>query len=373
MDAGNVPRKAMVGGAALIYHDDYMLYQFGPRHPFQPVREKLTLDTLSSLRLLDGCGGRVVVPDQVERDTLHLVHPPEFVAEVERICLADGLLDLGDTPGNPGLFTGALSAVGGTVRGACGIMNGEFTHAFNPGGGLHHAHPTRSLGFCVFNDIAVAVRWLQKEHHLTRIAVVDIDGHHGDGTQSIFYREPVLTVSLHRYGQRFYPGTGGVGERGEGSGEGFNINVPLPAGTGDRPYLHAYRSIVVPALRAYRPEMIIGQFGADAHYLDPLVGLGLTTATYEEVARTTHELAHQMSEGRYLVVGGGGYHLDATRRAWSMMFAVLAGHDKDPGVAALRDAPARDVDEGITAEAERIIDQQAGTALPLLDWAMERI
>lgn len=359
----------MSGVAAFLYNDDFMLYQFGPSHPFQPVRERLAMETLAALGVLDGDGARVVVPPPVDTERLGLVHPPRFVTEVERTCLASGPLDQGDTPGNPGLFTGALAAVGGSIRGVQGIMNGEFEHAFNPAGGLHHAHPEQASGFCVFNDIAVAVRCLQREHGLQRIAVVDIDGHHGDGTQSIFYHESVLTISLHRYGRGFFPGSGGMEERGADEGRGYNINLPLPQGTDDSMYLQAYRTIVLPALRAYQPEMIIHQFGADGHYLDPLVGLSLTTAGYTEIARITHDIAHELCDGRYMVLGGGGYDIDATRRTWAIMFAELAGRssESDESIAALHDRESIMSSGDVMAKVDRVIARQEEIALPMVE------
>jgi len=359
----------MTGISAFLYHDDFMLYQFGPSHPFQPVRERLAMDTLLSLGILDSERAMGVAPSPVSMERLNRVHPPSFVSDVERQCIAGGLLDRGDTPGNPGLFTGALAAVGGSVRGAEGIMRGEFEHAFNPAGGLHHAHPEQASGFCVFNDLAVAARYLQREHGLQRIAIVDIDGHHGDGTQYVFYGESVLTISLHRYGRGFFPGTGGMEERGVDEGEGYSINLPLPAGTDDDLYLQAYRTIVLPALRAYQPQFIIHQFGADGHYKDPLVGLGLTTAGFLEISKATHALAHELCDGRYLVLGGGGYDIDATRRTWAIMFAELTGGQSKgaDGIAGLHDPEAGTSSEKIAAEVNRVITKQEEVALPMVE------
>ncbi len=359
----------MSGTTAFLYSEDFLLYQFGPGHPFQPIREKLTLDTLASLGVFEDCSSQVVVPTPVDMEHLNRVHPSEFVSLVEKTCMEEGELDQGDTPANPGLFKGALSAVGATLRGVKGIMEGEFDHAFNPAGGLHHAHPTRSSGFCVFNDIAVAVRALQKDHGLQRIAVVDIDGHHGDGTQDIFYDESVLTISLHRYGRGFFPGSGGTEERGAGEGKGYNVNIPLPAGTDDNLYLRAFRAIVIPALRSYQPQLIIHQFGVDGHHRDPLVGLGLTTRGFEEMSRMTHDAAHELCDGRYMVVGGGGYDIDATRRAWSIMFASLSGaYPLGSGrIAALHDREELFSDERNATEVNKVIDKQEEASLPMLE------
>ncbi len=361
----------MSGTTGFIYHPDFLLYQFGPGHPFQPVRALHTLETLYEEGAIDGVHADIVEPEAVDMLDLYRVHPPAFVARVENVCEEHELLDQGDTPGSPELFQGALMAVGASVRGARGIMEGEYEHAFNPAGGLHHARAESASGFCVFNDLAVTVRYLMERYGLERVAVIDIDGHHGDGTQNIFYRERVLTISLHRYGRGFVPGSGRVDERGEGQGQGFNINLPLPAGTDDAHYMEAYRSVVVPALRAYAPEFIIHQFGADGHRQDPLVGLGLTTRCYVKIAAITHSLAHELCDGRYLVTGGGGYDLDATRRTWSLMFAQVSGHCRMVReVTGLHDREATKMSEGDARLAEAITDEQASEAINLLESSM---
>jgi acetoin utilization protein AcuC len=181
----------------------------------------------------------------------------------------------------------------------------------------------------VFNDVAIAARHLQRRHGTRRIAIVDVDGHHGDGTQRIFYREPILTISLHRYGGgflgRFYPGTGTVAEIGEGEGKGYSVNVPLPMGTSDEAYLEAFNEIVPPLIESYRPDILLNQFGVDTHFQDPLVGLALTTKSYVEVSSTLHRLAHEFSSGKYLVFGGGGYEPRNVSRCWALMFLTVAG------------------------------------------------
>ncbi|NLT37451.1 MAG: acetoin utilization protein AcuC [Methanomassiliicoccus sp.] len=363
----------MSGTTSFLYHPDFLLYQFGPGHPFQPVRAIHTLETLMDAGIIDGVDAHIVEPEGVDMQDLNRVHPPAFVAQVENACAEYDLLDHGDTPGSPELFQGALMAVGASVRGARGIMEGEFEHAFNPAGGLHHAKPTSASGFCVFNDLAVTVQYLRERHGVERVAVIDIDGHHGDGTQGIFYGEKVLTISLHRHGHGFYPGSGTVDERGEGQGQGFNINIPLPAGTDDAHYLDAYRTVVVPALRAYAPEFIIHQFGADGHRQDPLVGLGLTTRTYVKVAAITHSLAHELCDGRYLVTGGGGYDLDATRRTWSLMFAQVCGGSGTMGkLAVLHDREVSRMNDEDAALTEAITKEQEMVAVDMLERSMMR-
>jgi len=310
---------------AFLWNDDFEKYYFGESHPFQPVRYRMTLEILKDMGILDGKAIVVNSPTATEQDLL-LVHTREHVDFVREMSVCgEGMLDRGDTPATEELFQGSLAAVGGTLRGVKGIMAGEFEHAFNPAGGLHHAAPDHSAGFCVFNDMAVAVRTLQRDYGIKRVAIIDVDGHHGDGTQAAFYSEKILTISFHRHGKRVYPGTGLSDEVGEKEGRGYSINVPLPCATGDSTYLDAYRRIVTPALRAYQPEFIIHQFGVDGHYTDPLVGLGLTTHGYEEIAKVTHDLAHELCDGRYQVVGGGGYNLQAVPRCWAIMFCTVSG------------------------------------------------
>ncbi|HQD88314.1 MAG TPA: hypothetical protein PLZ87_06375, partial [Methanomassiliicoccaceae archaeon] len=233
---------------------------------------------------------------------------------------------------------------------------------------LHHAYPARASGFCVFNDMAVAVRVLQREYGIGRIAVIDIDAHHGDGTQAIFYDEDVLTISLHRFGDRFFPGSGEADETGELEGAGRNINVPLPGGTDDNLFLHAFRSVAIPALQSYRPDIIIQQFGVDGHYRDPLADLGYTTRGYAEVARLTHELAHELCEGRYLVVGGGGYDLDATMRTWSIMYSIMSEAPIDrQRLMELHDWDSPLSDRNTTLKVLDTIEEVKQRSLPLLE------
>lgn len=313
--------NSVSGLSAFIYHDDYLKYQFGPSHPFKPIREKYALEILRELGVFDG-KARIYEPEPATEDDLCLVHSGDYVRYVKKICEKGfGHLDYGDTPATRGLYEGSCRVVGGSILGAKLVMDGVVDYAFNPGGGLHHAKADSASGFCVFNDIAIAVRYLQRNYGVERIAVVDIDGHHGDGTQEILYHEPILKISSHRIG--IFPGTGYIDELGAGEGAGYSVNIPLLGGTGDEAYLYAFREVVQPLLESYRPEILINQFGVDGHYQDPLVGLALTTRTYEEVAKTMHNLAHRLCHGRLLVLGGGGYDVNNTARCWAIMFATI--------------------------------------------------
>ncbi|UCC33068.1 MAG: acetoin utilization protein AcuC [Candidatus Bathyarchaeota archaeon] len=319
----------MAGRTAFLYHDDYLGYNFGPSHPLKPKRYEDTLELLQNLGIFDDMVKHYQPPRASEED-LMLVHSQEYIQRVKRQCeKGAGYLDYGDTPARRGIYEASCAKVGGSILGADLIMRGDVNHAFNVGGGLHHATRDSAAGFCVFNDVAIAARHLQQRHDLERIAIVDVDGHHGDGTQRIFYKEPILTISLHRYGGgflgRFYPGTGTVDEIGEGAGKGYSVNVPLPVGTFNEAYLEAFNEIVPPLLEEYEPEILLNQFGVDTHYQDPLVGLALTTKSYVEVSSVLHHLAHEFSSGRYLIFGGGGYEPSNVSRCWAAMFITVAG------------------------------------------------
>ena len=287
------------------------------------------------------------------------VHTPEYIEFVQRRDAAgSGFLDYGDTPAYPGVFDRARLSVGGSLFGAQLILSGLAEHAFNPSGGLHHAQRERAGGFCVFNDIVIVARWLQAQG-LTRIAVVDIDGHHGDGTQNLLYAEPLLTLSLHQYGGRFYPRTGRADEIGAGAGHGYNLNVPLPRRTGHAAYLAAFAQVVEPALHAYRPEFLLVQCGVDGHADDPLVGLQLTTQTYQALIEKLHALAHTYCEGRMLLLGGGGYNPEAVSRCWSIMLGALADcvpAQRRAQFEALHDAPCAE-DADAADKVAKLIDE----------------
>jgi acetoin utilization protein AcuC len=254
------------------------------------------------------------------------VHSPEHLAHVkagdER---GTGFLDYGDTPAWSGVLRRAKLAVGGTLLAARLVAGGTVRRAFNPAGGLHHAQCDRAAGFCPFNDLVIAVRALQREHGIERIAIVDLDGHHGDGTEALLYDEPVLTISMHRYDGRFYPGTGAAGAVGRGPGFGFNLNLPLDRGTRGPAYLATFDRWVAPAVRDYRPEIILVQVGADSHFADPLVRLGLALPDFRALAARLAALADELCGGRLIAVAGGGYAPEHVARVWAVYLATLSG------------------------------------------------
>ena len=246
----------------------------------------------------------------------------------------------GDNPVFPDMHEAAAWIAGATLVGAEAVRRGDVLHAFSPAGGLHHAMPSRASGFCVYDDPAIAIAWLLREG-VERVAYLDLDVHHGDGPQAVFWREPrVLTVSIHESGTTLFPGTGGVEERGAGAAAGTKVNVPLPAGTGDEAWLRAITDVAAPTIRAFAPDVLVTQLGCDTHHLDPLAHLRLTRDAYREAGRLVHDLAHEVAGGRWLATGGGGYErVRVVPLAWTIWFAAMRGVDLPDAVpAAWRDA-----------------------------------
>jgi acetoin utilization protein AcuC len=316
--------------STLLFHDRYLDYDFGPDHPFSPVRQEMTIDLLGAL----GCPVDPVEPPVADRSDVRRVHSEQFVRTVE--AASDGSpdgcrdrsfgLDTGDVPVFKNMDAATRGLVGGTLHGAHLIAEGGATRVLQLGGGLHHAREGRASGFCVYNDLSVAIDALRDRG--LRVAYVDVDVHHGDGVQCLHYEDPgVLTVSLHETGRALFPGTGGVDEIGKGSGKGCSLNVPLAPHTEPDSYLDAFERVVPRALQHFQPDVIVAQCGADAHFSDPLADLLLTSRTYETIFRRLLTLAGEHTDGRLLCTLGGGYRLDAVARIWTLL--ALLVHDYD--------------------------------------------
>jgi acetoin utilization protein AcuC len=322
----------MSGVAGLVLCREARTYDHGPQHPLRPERVLLTWDLIEKLGLASGPLVKPLGCRAATEGELLLVHTPEFIEATKRA--GDGErgdfrrfgYGPGDNPIFPGMHEAGAIVAGATLSAAGAILDGEVSHAFNAAGGLHHAMPSRASGFCVYDDPAIAIAWLL-DRGVERIAYVDLDVHHGDGPQAIFYEDPrVLTISIHESGEYLFPGTGFVEERGAGEAEGTKVNVPLNPSTGDDGWLEAFRSIVPPLVRAWRPDVLVSQLGCDTHHTDPLAHLRLTTRAYRGAAEILHELAHDAAGGRWLATGGGGYQwARVVPRAWTLYFAEMAG------------------------------------------------
>jgi acetoin utilization protein AcuC len=320
----------MSGLSGLVLCREARIYDHGPQHPLRPERVQLTWDLIEALGLLSRPQVRTLGCRTATDEELLLVHTPEYLDATRRA--GDGeegdFRRFGYGPGDNPVFArmheAAALVAGTTLAAAAAIVDGEVDHAFNAAGGLHHAMPSRASGFCVYDDPAIAIAWLL-DHGVERIAYVDVDVHHGDGPQAIFYDDPrVLTISIHESGEYLFPGTGSVDERGAGAAEGTKVNVPLEPSTGDDGWLAAFRDVVPPLVRAWRPDVLVTQLGCDTHHTDPLAHLRLTTRAYREAARELHELAHDAAGGRWLATGGGGYQwARVVPRAWTLSFAEM--------------------------------------------------
>jgi acetoin utilization protein AcuC len=314
---------------ALVYAPRFREYDLGPGHPMRPSRVARTYDLIRACHLLEPESVTLAKPRLADEETLALFHSPEYVTAVRAPSEGSPMptparFGFG-TPDNPivkGMYEASALIVGASVLAADLVADGQVSVAFNPAGGLHHAHRSRAAGFCVFNDAAVAIEHLVRRcGNGVRVAYVDIDAHHGDGVQEAFYdRRDVLTVSVHETGRFLYPGTGFPDEIGEGEGEGYCVNLPLAPHTTDDVYLWAFREAVVPVLEAFRPDYVFSQLGVDTHYRDPLTHMSLTTHGYVAVI---DEIAQQAP--RWVAVGGGGYDVTVVPRAWTLAFARMAG------------------------------------------------
>jgi acetoin utilization deacetylase AcuC-like enzyme len=249
---------------------------------------------------------------------LHTVHPPRHVMAIQRVCeLGGGVLDQGDTLLGPDSFEIAMLAVGAVLRCCDAVMTGQVQRAFasiRPPG--HHAEPDRSMGFCLFSNVAIAARYIQRTYDVARVAIVDFDVHHGNGTQACFEDDPtVLFISLHQHPRTLFPGTGFEHERGIGPGEGFTINIPFNPGSGDEEYLSAIERSVLPALESFRPEVLLISAGFDAHRDDPLANIELSDDCFEVMTALLAGAADRLCGGRLVSVLEGGYHLRALGRS----------------------------------------------------------
>ncbi len=323
------------GPATVVFDDGLTAYDFGAGHPMSPVRVDLTMRLARELGVLDHL--RAVDAPMADLDLIATVHDEALIEAVERMGRAPGggeeAFGLGtdDNPVFRGMDVAAAHVVGATVEACRQVWSGESLHSVNVTGGLHHAMPGRASGFCVYNDVAVGIRWLL-DQGAQKVAYVDVDVHHGDGVEAIFYDDPrVLTVSLHESGQFLFPGTGFAGDTGGPEAKGSAVNVALPPGTADEGWLRAFHAVVPPVLREFAPDVLVTQHGCDSHADDPLADLTLSVDGQRESYLALHDLAHEVAGGRWVALGGGGYAVvGVVPRAWSHLLAVVGGAPLDP-------------------------------------------
>lgn len=320
----------MKKNAVFIFSENQLGYKFSDTHPFNQKRLTLTVDLLKEMNALST--SEIVAPRIATDEELSLVHDPSYIDIVKKASLETGDtskyesygIGTEDTPIFPHMHEASASLVGGTLTAVDYVMEGKSTHAINLGGGLHHGFKGRASGFCVYNDSSVAIKYMQEKFN-ARVLYIDTDAHHGDGVQWSFYDDPnVCTISIHETGRYLFPGTGNITERGTAEGYGTSFNFPIDAFTEDESFLDIYRTSFTEIVEWFKPDVILSQNGADAHYFDPLTHLYGTMNIYREIPKLAHELAHKYCDGRWIAVGGGGYDIwRVVPRAWSLLWMEM--------------------------------------------------
>jgi acetoin utilization protein AcuC len=320
----------------LVWSPELLDYDFGPGHPMAPSRLRLTMELVRELGLLDAPGLTIVDAPPASDDELELVHDPAYVRAVRSSSergTTDPLRGLGteDDPVFPGMHEAAARIFHGSYEAAGAVWAGRADHAVNIAGGMHHARRDAASGFCIYNDAAAAIRRLLDDG-AERVVYVDVDAHHGDGVESIFWDDPrVLTISLHQNGRTLFPGTGDPGDVGGPKAPGSAINVALPQHADGRAFLRAFGAVVPAAVRAFEPEVVVSQHGCDAHPQDPLTDLHVGVDAQRVALEQVHALAHEVAGGRWIALGGGGYAvIDVVPRAWANVVAEAVHRPLDP-------------------------------------------
>jgi acetoin utilization deacetylase AcuC-like enzyme len=321
---GNPLRGAdpRTGGTGFLYDEVYLKHETGAGHPERPERLTAIMQRLEQQDVLQ----RLVrlKPAQASLEWITAVHTPEYVERVRRSCQAGtDYVDSPDAPASRDSYQVALYAVGGVQVAIDAVMVGKVTNAFcaiRPPG--HHALKDRAMGFCLFNNVAIAAKYIQKKYKLRKVLIVDWDVHHGNGTQAAFYDDPtVFYFSVHQ--SPFYPGTGSAEEKGQGKGLGFTLNVPLEAGSGDARYLNVFREQLTPAAAAFKPDFVLVSAGVDAAKNDLLGGMKVTPSGYADLTRIVKEIAQQYCQGRLVALLEGGYNLQGLAESVEAHVRVL--------------------------------------------------
>ncbi len=314
--------KSPSSRTGLIYHEIYLQHKTGAGHPERPQRLEAIITRLKE----KGLSPQPTKPasSQEMLEWITAIHTPQYVERVRKSC-QDGTkyMDSTDTPISPESYEVAVAAVGGVLSAIDLVMAGKIKNAFcavRPPG--HHALKDKAMGFCLFNNVAIAARYIQKKYGLPKVLIVDWDVHHGNGTQDAFYDDPsVLYFSTHQY--PFYPGTGSKEEKGSGEGLGYTINVPLSVGCGDKEYIKVFEDILRPEAMKFDPDFVLISAGFDAHKDDPLGGMNVTASGFAEMTSIVKEIAEKCCKGRLVSVLEGGYDLNGLADSVEAHISVL--------------------------------------------------
>ncbi len=313
---------------ALIYSEDYRLHDSGASHPERPQRLTQTMGYLQKTGIMEKLS--VVEPKVASIDDLLRVHSVEHIKRIRECSESGGCRITQDTYVSENTFDTALLAAGGVLTAGDLVLNKSFDNALamvRPPG--HHARYDRAAGFCYFNNVAIAVRFLQHKYNLERIMIFDWDTHAADGTASVFFNDPsVLNISIHQDPHTLYPGTGFIEQLGGGRGEGYTVNIPAIAGSRDQDYMYIIENFIKPLARSFKPELIIISAGIDSHEKDVMSQIALTERGYSEMTRVFMELASELCGGRFFVELEGGYNLKALGESILEILKSLLG---EPG------------------------------------------
>ena len=294
----------------LLYTDPLFLKHETGRHPETAARLRSVTARLEKAGLIKKCAAGKYKP--LTEEVVGRLHDPKLVVAVQQLAAHGGGRINPDTVVSPDSHQVALAAAGACVAAVDAVLKGDDPTALclvRPPG--HHATPTRAMGFCLFNNVALAAAHAKRQHHLTRVLIVDWDVHHGNGTQDIFYEDPeVLFYSIHRYGQGFYPGTGAAEETGKGKGLGYTLNVPVKFGTPRKEYHDLFTKALEKAAEQIKPELMLLSAGFDAHAKDPIGSLGLETEDFPTLTRRVLEVAKAHARGRLVSCLEGGYNVE---------------------------------------------------------------
>ena len=324
-------------GRGVVWSPDYLGYTWAAGHPMNPQRLELTMALAGSIGFLDGVD--IVAPVSADDTELLRIHTPAYIEAVKKADTSTAVdavnppfgLGSTDNPIFPRMHEAASIIAGGTLTAAKEIAAGRTRRAVSIGGGMHHAMAGSASGFCIYNDVAIAISWLL-DNGYDRIAYVDVDVHHGDGVQRAFAGDPrVLTVSIHQHPATLWPSTGWSSEIGVGDAEGTAINLAVMPGAVDSVWLRGFHAVVPGAVAAFEPQIVVSQCGVDTHREDPLADLALTVDGQRAAFLAMRDLADRYAEGRWLAVGGGGYGLvRVVPRAWTHLIAAALDRDIDP-------------------------------------------
>lgn len=330
----------MALGTRVVWASDFTRYDFGPSHPMTPVRLELTAALCRQLGLFDLEQVELAGAEVASDDTLAVLHDRDYIAAVKAASLdpenADTSRGLGteDDPAFVGIHEASARIVQASLECAEAVWSGQVQHAVNFCGGMHHAMAGRASGFCVYNDAALAIHRLL-ELGAKRVVYVDVDVHHGDGTESFFVDDPrVMTISVHETGRLLFPGSGFADDMGGPNAIGDTVNLPLPPWVSGGEWLRSIQAVVPALVRAFDPDVLVTQHGCDTHKLDPLAHLSVSVDAQRLAAEMLHDLAHEVCGGRWLATGGGGYEIiDVVPRSWTHLVAIAAHAPLDPSTA----------------------------------------